>query len=212
MYIMLYIFIKKKEVWKYITYPSVKPKTYLISNHGRVFSSYYRKIIMPAKKTVLHSDGTPRTYLQVVLKKANIIDKERPYIDVNIHRLVAWEFVPNLNPKEYNFVHHLNNDSLENYYENLQWTNNQLNQIEARNDGFLNPRKGDSHPYSIYGSVLINEICELIYDTKLNNEEIIKIVMKKYESRQFTKTNLTSLLSHLRRGDRHKDIVKKYTE
>jgi len=151
-----------------------------------------------------------RAYLQVVLAKDSVIDKQRQYVDVSIHRLVAWEFVPNTNPEKFDFVHHLDNDSLNNYYENLEWCDNQYNQIEARDGGFLNPRKGDEHPNCVYRSELIHEICEKMYIEKLTNVEIRDYIISKYQYADYNIIKLNSLLSHIRKQDRHKDIINKY--
>ena len=207
---MLHILIKRPEVWKPVTYPTVKDNSYMISNHGRVYSIKKEKILKPAIKTTYRDNGECRSYLEVVLKKSDIVNKQRQYVDILIHRLVAWEFVNNPKPGVFNFVHHINNDSFENYYENLEWTDNQNNQIDARDNGFHNPRKGDNHPNVVYNSQIVTEICEMIYNTNDNSDYIIKYILNKYKYLNFKYTNLISLINHLQKGDRHKDIVKKY--
>ena len=203
---MLYIFIKLPEVWKYVTYPTVKPNTYLISSHGRVYSKKTKKILKPAIKTQVRDNGQTRSYLQVVLIKSDKVDKKRKYVDVNIHRLVAWEFVPNPNPDEFDFVHHRNNNSLENYYENLEWSNNYLNQMDAVENGYHNNGGGNK----LYSDDFIDELCQMIYVYKYKNDYIKCYILDKYIDQD--NTRLTALITHLRKGDRHPNIVNKYKE
>jgi len=198
---LLYIYIKKPEIWRYVTYTTIKPKTYLISNHGRVYSTITKKILKPAIKTHVHDNGHIRNYLMVTLVKSKNINKERKYVDINIHRLVAHEFVINSNPEILNFVHHCDNNPLNNYYENLEWVDNYCNQIHAKYDGLL--RK-------TYEIDIIELVCKMIYEENRTNKYITKYLLKTFKKYNFNSKNISSLLSHLRHGDRHTDIVNKY--
>lgn len=48
-----------------------------------------------------------------------------------VHRLVGQTFIKNSNPKEYNQIDHLNGIKDDNYYKNLEWVNNSINNKRA---------------------------------------------------------------------------------
>ena len=93
-----------REDWKVIfTAPD-----YAVSNHGRVKSLRYGKLLKP--RTVGHAG---RQYMQVALR----VDKEPVYRYV--HRLVAHEFVPM--PDFAYSVRHIDGDARNNHFKNLEW-------------------------------------------------------------------------------------------
>ena len=91
------------EVWKSIDqYPK-----YLVSNYGRVYSFYRKKILKPTKV------GKLKMYVEVILIK----DRVRHHLRLN--RLVAMVFLSN--PENKPQVHHIDGNSLNNAAANLMW-------------------------------------------------------------------------------------------
>ena len=87
---------------------------YQVSNQGRVYSIKDDKII----NEYINNHG----YKFVVLSKYKFGWKS-----YYVHRLVAEAFVNNSNIKEYNVVNHINEDKLDNSYDNLEWTTREEN-------------------------------------------------------------------------------------
>lgn len=87
---------------------------YLIGNNGTILSNKYKKT--RTLKPFLDSQGR---YYMIILCKDNVKTKKL------IHRLVCEAFVDN--PNNYNVVNHLDHDSHNNSYTNLEWTTTQLN-------------------------------------------------------------------------------------
>ena len=106
------------EIWEQV---KEFPK-YLVSNLGRVYSFYHKKVL---KSTVT---GADKSYLEVKLTA----DKVAHHIKV--HRLVAKAFLPNPDNKPQ--VHHIDGDSLNNHADNLMWvTHEEHLAIHARMKG-----------------------------------------------------------------------------
>lgn len=91
------------EIWEQV---KEFPK-YLVSNLGRVYSFYHKKVL---KSTVT---GADKSYLEVKLTA----DKVAQHIKV--HRLVAKAFLSNPDNKPQ--VHHIDNNSWNNRADNLMW-------------------------------------------------------------------------------------------
>ena len=83
---------------------------YQVSNIGRVRNSKTGRILKPAYSN---------TYLAVPL------GKDGKYTSTNIHRLVANEFVENLDNKP--FVDHIDGNRENNIYTNLRWATHSEN-------------------------------------------------------------------------------------
>lgn len=88
---------------------------YSINNSGIVKNNLTNKIIIP------HINNGYYRISTTINKKV---------ISERIHRLVAKYFVINENPDEYKFVHHIDNNQLNNNYKNLQWCTNSYNVTE----------------------------------------------------------------------------------
>lgn len=102
---------------------------YQVSNYGRV-KSLSREIFngkgyYMSHEKLLKPNVLAKGYLQIELKK----DKQRHLFQV--HRLVAYAFIPNPSPSDFNQVNHINGNKQDNRVENLEWCNNSLNQIHA---------------------------------------------------------------------------------
>lgn len=198
---MLSIFILKQERWRKLRYNGVTPDKYYISDYGRIYSLFTKKILTP---TI-----TKAGYQQFVLSSNT---KRTGLITVLGHRLVAATYVHNPDPTNLTFVNHINpiepdkTNIYDNYYSNLEWSNNQLNQIHARDNGLLNARKGTQHGLNVYSEDFIRELCEYILENKTTGE-ILTILQVNDKQ---TRIKLTSLLSHLRKKDRWVHITKDY--
>jgi len=120
---------------------------YEVSDKGRVRSlkRYGRK------NTILLNPKTrPDGYRMVCLRKES-------GKNCFVHRLVLRAFTENPNPEIYNQVNHINSIRSDNRIENLEWSNNSLNQRHSFKYGDQD-NKGESHP-----------------SNKLNNEQVVKI-------------------------------------
>ena len=94
------------ETWKYVTINN-KDNIYKISNYGRIKNNKTNRIL----KLTIDNNG---------------------YYNFNnklIHRLVAETFLTLNN--DFNIVNHLDGNKLNNYYENLEWTNLSGNAIHS---------------------------------------------------------------------------------
>lgn len=85
---------------------------YLISKNGEVWSKRYNKFLKPAK----NKDG----YLQVCLCPGN----GKQY-SISVHRLVAMTFIEN--PENKKEVNHIDYNRVNNFFENLEWTDHSEN-------------------------------------------------------------------------------------
>lgn len=98
------------EIWKDIEgYEGL----YQVSNEGRVRS---------IERTVIRGNGRPYRVKSKILKQC--ID-DRGYLKCyigKIHRLVAEAFIPN--PNQYETIHHINHNKLDNNTNNLVWMDN----------------------------------------------------------------------------------------
>lgn len=114
------------EIWKDI--PGFEG-LYQVSNLGRVKSLprqiWNGKGYFISKEKILHPNTLAKGYFQVELKK----NKQR--CSLQVHRLVAMTFIKNPNPEDLIQVNHLNGNKQDNRVENLEWSNNSLNQKHA---------------------------------------------------------------------------------
>lgn len=193
----VYIFANDEETWRDVTYPGIKPGQYRVSNYGDVYSTYAKGILKPSKK---------HKYYRVALARG-----DGTFATVSVHRLVAWEFVHNPNPDLLDFVNHKNGDTHYNYYQNLEWSNNQLNQIHARDHGLLNPRYGETHGNNVYSTEMIIDIYKAI-NSGHSTEEIAKCCRKYYDCSERTDSALFALIRHIRKGDRWQKVINDYEE
>lgn len=138
---------------------------YKISNDGKVWSEYKRDYLKPR----LSMDG----YERVALSKNN---KRYEY---RVARLVAEAFVEN--PENKPQVNHIDYDTRNNWYENLEWCDNYENSHYSYDAGrfmtkreykvytFTNVYNGDS--FSIIG---ISNVAKKFASSKKNFKAIIK--------------------------------------
>ncbi len=106
-------FITPDEIFKVATLNGVTYENYYISNYGRLYSKNVEKILSPK----LNRDG----YIEYRLSVNGKI------VYTSGHRLVAFAFVENPKPNEYDTVNHKDEKPHNNYYLNLEWCDDQYN-------------------------------------------------------------------------------------
>jgi hypothetical protein len=107
------------------TYPGVKKDYYLITEDGNIYSLISDKYLKPK----LSKDG----YYEISLQSDR---KNQKRVYVRIHRLVAYQFVPN--PNNYPVVDHLDAKKTHNHYTNLEWVTILENTRRAATMGLIN--------------------------------------------------------------------------
>lgn len=148
--------MKKIEVWKNITgYEGL----YQVSNYGRVKSFHNNK------ETILKQffNRKNEQYLRVGLSKNK---KKTAHL---VHRLVAEAFIENQDNKEQ--INHIDGNPSNNYVENLQWATPSENSQHAH-DTLLTK---DVEHYKKLNYKQVNEIFDLVWHSRLSQEEIAKI-------------------------------------
>jgi hypothetical protein len=118
---------------------------YIIYSDGKVFSLNTNKFLKPHKGE--------KGYLRVRL----LFDGK--YINYRVHRLVAIAFLPKLEGK--NQVNHINGIKHDNRLENLEWCNNQENQIHAHKNNLANSNHIKRIVLDTYTGVFYDSATEL---------------------------------------------------
>lgn len=118
---------------------------YIIYSDGKVFSLNTNKFLKPHKGE--------KGYLRVRL----LFDGK--YINYRVHRLVAIAFLPKLEGK--NQVNHINGIKDDNRLENLEWCNNQENQLHAHKNNLANSNHIKRIVLDTYTGVFYDSATEL---------------------------------------------------
>ena len=87
---------------------------YLINKKGEIYSKYRKKLLKPQNAGA---------YLKIRLRN----DKKIKYC--YLHRLLAETFIPN--PKNKQFINHINGNKLDNSLQNLEWVTSSENQTHS---------------------------------------------------------------------------------
>jgi len=132
---------------------------YLISDLGRVFSFYTKKVLKPGK----NQDG----YLFVVLYKNGVRKIHR------IHRLVALAFIPNVYNKR--TVNHIDGCKINNFVYNLEWCTHSENSQHGFVNGLIKPKKGSKVGNSKLTESQVLEIRKLYATGDYYQKDLAKI-------------------------------------
>lgn len=169
------------EIWK-----PIFDNLYEISNLGRIRSNGKRR-----KGQILVQYGCNNYTQRYKFAEIHLNGKKKI---VRIHRLVAQQFCEN--PNNYPIVMHLDNNTSNNHFSNLQWGTLKMNGEQRSRDGRCNPPYGTQHPNS-----------------KLTEEEVRQIRIS-YRPRKITLHQLAEkygvshgLIFHVIKGGGWKHIV-----
>ena len=110
------------EVWKNVVIDG-KDTIYAISNFGRIYNKDTARILKPVP-------DKRKGYLMVYLR----LGKEK-YLRLRVHRLVAFYFVENPDPKNKTQVDHIDSNKTNNAYFNLEWVTPKENVNRAFKSG-----------------------------------------------------------------------------
>jgi len=171
-----------REIWKDIEGYEGK---YQISNYGNVKSNtrWGKGKILKGGKT----KGNPQPYRFVVLVKTGRKDAKNFYI----HRLVAKYFCDN--PNGYNEVNHIDGNTFNNRFDNLEWCTHKQNMENANKRGALvdghSSERGAKHPnakavlqYTMDG-VFVKEwgsVNQIMRETGIPANAIFRVCSDKY--------------------------------
>ena len=142
---------------KWITYPSVSPNRYTISEFGVVADIVKNRYMVPYI--------TPNGYMYYRLW-CDEINTSKHYA---AHRLVAWEFVPT--NRDLNLdVNHIDGNKLNNHYTNLEWCTRSENIIHANLMGLTNQgdHRGDLNGQAKLSNDEVRCICEIMEECASN--------------------------------------------
>lgn len=148
---------------------------YEVSNFGRI-KSLPKKWSVGKKGETFLKPGNRKSKGLVYLFVVLCVNKIKKY--VSVHRLVAMHFCDNKDNG--GVVNHLDSNTFNNNYKNLEWTTSSGNAIHGFSYGFRKGMKGDNHPMSKYKKEDILKIREL-YESGLYSQSAIA---KMYNDRQ----------------------------
>lgn len=144
----------------------VKSLTRQIINSKGVTINVNGKILKPR---LSGARDAKNKYYSVVL---NIDGNSKQF---NIHRLVAMMFCENDNPDIKTIVNHIDNNSLNNVYTNLEWTTVEGNNQHRHKQGRSSGASGSQNGRSKLTDEQVAEIKTLLASKKLSQEKIAKM-------------------------------------
>ena len=143
---------------------------YEVSNFGRVKSLPKRWSVGVKGETFLKTGKRTvkkLTYLFVVL----CVDRVKKY--ASVHRLVAIHFCDN--PNGYNVVNHLDSNTRNNYYKNLEWTTSSGNSIHGFKFGNRKGMIGAANPNTKISKEQVLQIKELCKMGEISQKTIAEM-------------------------------------
>lgn len=175
--------------WKKVTYPGVRPDMYMVSENGDVMNAIDMSPVYP--------------YLNNGYYRIKLLgDKGHPNgCNIFIHRLVAFQFVPNSN--NYPVVDHLDGHKRHNHYTNLEWVTIQENTRRAYLLGII-PRSGLDN-----SEELIRSICEKLQDG-WRVRDIFRWLMNNQKARPEDNFPLFQLIHRIKNRENWDNITKDY--
>ena len=182
------------EIYVVCKYPKVKTGMYFISNYGNVYSRLSNRLLT---KTVTET-GYYRIILQI---EKSLDDKNRHQLTFKVHRLVAYEFCYKDSILKTD-VDHLDCNTINNYYKNLEWV------TSTENTRRITERGRNYHKSS---EEFIRKLCKKMED----NETIFDIYYEYHPDEEkiyqkFQDDKFYTFLYLLATGKRHKVIRSQY--
>ena len=152
--------VEDVEIWKPVTDIDVEQGRYEVSNHGNVRNVVSGGIL---KGTIL------KNYVTVAMKQSVITDEKHQYVQRNMNRLVAAEFVGGFSVSRC-IVNHIDGNKLNDHAKNLEWVSYSENARHSYLIGNSKIRKGEEHFSSKITEELAKKIWLLLIDdpTELN--------------------------------------------
>lgn len=134
--------------------PMIKPDLYGVTNHGDVYN------IQSKKKMKIHLNN--KRYPTVgLIKDPKYTELKYHAKPINVHRMIAHAFIEN-DDESKDFVNHIDGSRDNNYYENLEWTDNSGNQLHAYDIG-LNKYIGENALlHRTFSEKQIHKMCEML--------------------------------------------------
>lgn len=175
-------------------------ESYEVSNFGNVRSidrvSGARRGLIKGQLLKSHIDL--RGYLKVRLYK------DSKYTPKSVHRLVARAFISN--PDSLSQINHIDGDKLNNYADNLEWTDNSGNQLHAYRNNLQPSRQGIGNGRVKLTDSKVTEFKLLYNSGKSTREAAVLLGINLYIARQIVsnriwKSNKTAVV---RRDERCK--------
>lgn len=182
-------------MWKIITYPGVRSNMYLISENGDVKNIMTGHILSP----YTDKDG----YLKLCMISDRLKSGKQ---NVFIHRLVAWEFVPN--PNKYPIIDHIDGVKQHNHYTNLEWVTVRENTLRAEQMG-LRKVRGENNNNSRWTEEFVRSICEKFQDG-WSIKDVYRWVVKDPNANFNGNDPYYTLIYRLKRKELWPDVVKDY--
>ena len=181
------------EKWKIIKNPYDDTNTSIsISNYGRFLNILTLNMLNPS---ITSSSPYPIISFKIYNRyKGTEVTKK-----YSVHRLVAEYFVENDDPDHNTIVNHKDENKLNYYYKNLEWTTPSNNSLYSLRQNGSNKNKGEDHKNSTINNEIAEKICYMIS----NGFRISEIVNTLNVSR--------NVVRHIREGKTWKDISSKYS-
>lgn len=178
-----------------ITYPGVIENYYGITPDGEVINLYTGKPLIQYRD----KDG----YMRVSLRAENKKSK-----GVQTHRLVAWEYCENDDPKKKTQVDHLDGVKNHNDYTNLEWVTPRENTLRAERMG-LRCVRGESNGNNKFSEGFVRALCKRLS----NGESKMSIIRSLHPDKPLASDNraLYTMLDRLSKHQIWPDISKDYS-
>lgn len=149
------------EKWVVLFYPKVNLGEYLISNFGNVYDLINNRYV---QSHISKSNG----YVYISLRNAG---------SVLLHRAVAINFIPQVNPEQWQ-VNHKDGIKTHNYSSNLEWATPKENTNHAFETGLAANNIGERSHLAKLTNKQVERICQLLADGKKYKEILVEMGME----------------------------------